>query len=249
MTSLVLAQRQEPMNRADIAAHVQCLTGGMEVLVAPVGSESAANVDRELGRVGLASLHDAGDLIADCGRLATTAPGQMEILRNADRVLAVVRPDVGGLARTRALVERIHEVAEDAEVLLITVGPSSFTPHEVRQIVEVERLESVPLDPRAAAILAGAPGVVRSFARSPLILWARRNIDSIAEPAGDKGAPFDTTQSGPPTEQQTTSVGQTAQRAEDGVRTGAPSSSVNGSNAGTERAHDRRAGSPRQPPR
>ena len=83
MTSLVLAQRQEPMNRADIAAHVQCLTGGMEVLVAPVGSESAANVDRELGRVGLASLHDAGDLIADCGRLATTAPGQMEILRNA----------------------------------------------------------------------------------------------------------------------------------------------------------------------
>ena len=176
MASLVLAQRQGPTNTLGLSDHVQRLPGGIEVLVNPVGAESAGAVDRELGRVGMSGFSDDADLIADCGRLISDAPGQVKLLRSAETVLAVVRPDIGGLVHARALVAGIRSMRDGAEVILITLGPSSFAAREIQELVEVDRIESVPLDSRAAAIFAGEAGTVRSLARSPLVSWARRYV-------------------------------------------------------------------------
>src|ERR1700691_2739893 len=49
MTSLVLTERQGAVATADYRAHLQQLPGGLDVLVAPPGSDAASALDRELG--------------------------------------------------------------------------------------------------------------------------------------------------------------------------------------------------------
>jgi MinD-like ATPase involved in chromosome partitioning or flagellar assembly len=185
MTSLVLAHRQDPAREPQFSNHVQCLPGGLEILVAPVSADSAVALDRELGLVGATALGSSSDVLMDCGRLIPGAPGQKALLQSADLVFLVFRPDVSGMAHLESLIDSIGtlEAKRHRKVALLPVGHSTFATREVQDVFGFQVLEPAPIDTRAASTLSGAPGNARIFARSALVSWAGRTVARVVDTA------------------------------------------------------------------
>jgi hypothetical protein len=192
MTSLVLAHRQDPAREPQFSSHVQCLPGGLEVLVAPVSADSALALDRELGLVGATALGGTSDVLMDCGRLIPGAPGQKALLQSADLVLLVFKPDVSGLAHMESLIDSIGivETERHRKLALLPVGHSTFSTHDVQDFFGFEVLEPAPIDTRAALTLSGAPGNSRIFARSALVAWAGRTVGRIVDATAHNDVSF-----------------------------------------------------------
>jgi hypothetical protein len=182
MTSLVLAERQRVEQTSDWRKHLQQLPGGLDVLVAPAGADSAMALDHELGMSSSVLAPGDWDLLADCGRLLPGAVGQERMIRTADVVLVLVRPDVAGVAHARWATSRIGELSSFPPSVVI-VGTGVFTPAEVGEELDVNVLGTAPFDPRAASMAAGAPGTAREFVRSGLVGFAREIVSSLTESA------------------------------------------------------------------
>src|SRR5580658_3690577 len=178
ITSLILTERQQGGHRPDHRDHSQQLPGGLEVLIGPPGADSATALDHELG-VSDPDLVSAGcDLLADCGRLVPGARGQERMIRAADHVLLLVRPDVAGIAHARWASSRIRELSGARRSAVISgIGP--FTPSEVAEELEIRVLGSMPVDPRAAQIAGGAPGTAKEFIRSNLVAFGREVVGDL----------------------------------------------------------------------
>ncbi len=200
MTSLVLAHRQDPEREPQFSSHVQCLPGGLEVLVAPVSADSAVTLDRELGLVGATALGTVNDVLVDCGRLIQGAPGQGALLQSADLVLLVFRPDVSGVAHVESLIDNlgILTVERHRKLVLLPVGHSTFSTRDVQDAFGVEVLEAAPIDSRAALTLSGAPGSPRTFARSALVSWAGRTVARVVDTTNRNVGPLTATSADPP---------------------------------------------------
>jgi MinD-like ATPase involved in chromosome partitioning or flagellar assembly len=177
MTSLVLTERRGAGQAPDFRAHAQQLPGGLDVLVAPTGADSAMALDHELGMSSSDLISVECDLVADCGRLLPGSMGQARMIRAADRVLLVVRPDVAGIAHARWAINRIGELSSSGAV--VTAGPGPFEPAEVAEELGLDVLGVIPYDPRAALMACGVAGTARSFVRSDLVAFGRELLMAL----------------------------------------------------------------------
>ncbi len=183
MTSLVLAHRHLEHSKATFDAHVQRLPGGLEALVGPVNPDAATSLDRELSSAGTAIFPSPVDILVDCGQLLSGAPGQREILRGADQVVVVTRPDAAGLAHAQWTLDVVRNVATGASPSFVVVGPGDFSVGEIERAFPSSFLGAIALDRRAAAMACGTPGQPRRFARSGLVASARRLVDRLLNQA------------------------------------------------------------------
>ena len=178
MASLAVARRHRGQH-GGLDPHVQHLPGGLEVLAGPVGTGAASALDRELGR-GVDGLFSPNtDVIADCGRLRPDAPGQEAILRAADTVLLVLRPDVAGLAHAFSACSEIESIGRTSPSSLVLVGGGPFSVAEVEEALRARVAVVVPIDVGAAAMASGEPGARRPFRRSRLIRSARALVEEL----------------------------------------------------------------------
>ncbi len=180
MTSLVLAHRRSEHSEATFDPHVQTLPGGLEVLAGPLNADAASSLDRELGAAGLAVFPKAIDLLVDCGRIVSAAPGQQEILKAADHVVVVTRPDAAGFAHTLWTLDVIRSVAKGTASVVV-VGPSRFRVGEIEQALQVKAVGALPFDEKSASMVCGSPGKTKRFARSSLVVSARRLVDQLLD--------------------------------------------------------------------
>jgi len=189
MTSLVLAHRRPERSNASFDMHLQHLPGGLETLVGPVNADSAGTLDRELGTTGPGIFPAGIDILVDCGRFQSGASGQQGILRTADWVVVVTRPDAAGLAHTLWTLEVIRSLDTTGTCAVVAVGSNEFPARQIEQTLRTMLLEVVPLDPGSAAMACGAPGKSSRFARSSLVAATRHLVDLLLkEPAADPGS-------------------------------------------------------------
>ncbi len=180
MTSLVLTDRQGVARLSDHTAHTQQLPGGLDVLVAPTGADSAMALDHEIGMSPSELVSGDCDLLADCGRLLPGAIGQEKMIRTADRVLLLIRPEVTGIAHARWASSRIRELSGVAPSVVIA-GVGVHKPAEVVAELGVDLLGVLPFDTRAASMASGSPGTVKEFIRSGLVAFAREVVASVMD--------------------------------------------------------------------
>lgn len=183
MTSLVLAHRHSEDSEATFDAHVQRLPGGLEALVGPVNPDAATSLDRELSSAGLAIFPGPVDILVDCGQILSGAPGQRAILKAADQVVVVTRPDAAGLAHAQWTLDVVRNLATRGTTSFVVVGPGDFSVGEIERAFPSSFLGAIALDRRSAAMACGTPGHPRRFARSSLVASARRLVDRLLNQA------------------------------------------------------------------
>jgi MinD-like ATPase involved in chromosome partitioning or flagellar assembly len=181
MTSLVLASRRSPSGRSEtlLDAHVQTLPGGLEVLVGPVSHDSSSSLDRELGTLGPAIFPAELDIVVDCGRVLSAARGQHEILKAADHVVVIARPDAAGLAHAQWTLELVRNLTTKNATALAVVGPSPFGVREIESALQASLVGVIPFDHQAAAMACGSRGKPHRFARSNLVASTRHLVDRL----------------------------------------------------------------------
>lgn len=140
MTSLVLACRRLEHSKAPLDAHTQLLPGGLEALVGPVSPDAAGSLDRELGAVGSTIFPAGTDTLIDCGRILPGAAGQREIMRAADHVVVVTRPDAAALAHAVWTLAFVRDLATGASCSIVAVGSSQVRTREMKQVFRTGRV-------------------------------------------------------------------------------------------------------------
>lgn len=131
---------------------------GVDVVTAPATSKgaaaSAAAVASELPKVATEL-----DLVVDAGQLASLR--DRSLLASADRVLLLVVPTAGQLARLGEELPVVRELCGDRLVVATCdvgwSGPLVHRTSEVASHLECE-VAALPYDPRTAGAVAGRPG-------------------------------------------------------------------------------------------
>ncbi len=191
--------------RSVLDDHLQSLPGGLEVLVAPAGAEAAMVLDAQLANVVPSLASSGADVIADCGRLAVTSPGQLAMLRHAACLVLVARSGVADLSHLRAAASSLgignscrgSETERCHRTVVVLVGNGDVEPRDVASETGLDEVMLMPTDGAAAASLGGHPGRTRDLERSPLIAAARQLAATIMEfPRSDTastgGGPIET---------------------------------------------------------
>jgi hypothetical protein len=150
-------------------------------LVGPVNPDAAGSLDRELAAAGPAIFPDGVDTVVDCGRIVADAPGQREILKAADHVVVILRPDAAGLAHALGTLDVIRTMVTAGSISIVAVGSSQFPVKEIEQILAVSLLATIPLDEKSAAMACGSPGKPKTFARSTLVASVRGLVERILQ--------------------------------------------------------------------
>ena len=181
MTSLVLASRRSPSGRSEtlLDAHLQTLPGGLEVLVGPVSPDASSSLDREMSTLGPAIFPADLDILVDCGRVLSGARGQQEILKAADQVVVMARPDAAGLAHAQWTIDLVRDLTTKNATALAVVGPSPFGVAEIESALQPSLFGTIPFDHQAAAMACGSRGKPNRFARSNLVASTRNLVDRI----------------------------------------------------------------------
>ncbi|HXW35592.1 MAG TPA: hypothetical protein VEJ87_13520, partial [Acidimicrobiales bacterium] len=94
----MLSNRHGTSGTEDLQKHVQVLDGGLGVLAGPISAEAANSLDYELREIVEALSECQLEILADCGRLSSTAQGQIELIKAAHSVLLVSKGDVASLS-------------------------------------------------------------------------------------------------------------------------------------------------------
>lgn len=176
LVSLAAAARHG-LDEGLVWRHAQQAADGVGVIVAPPSPEHARSALRDLAGPFAAWCNgqDAVDVVADCGRL-TSDPESIPLLRDADRVLIVVRPTVDQLRPAAHRFEALNGLGVEAGLLL--VGDAPYGPEEVEESLGVPVTGSVAWDPPAATTLGGGRG--RDVRMSPLVRSAVSLTDRLA---------------------------------------------------------------------
>ena len=155
------------LSPAMIEAHSDEIGQGVWLLPTPPSPARTATVMTSLGERLAAVLAEwEGDVLIDCGRTAGSEPS-VSLLRAADRLLLVVRPEVDEIQVTAATMP---ELSSDRlpPVSLAVVGSRPYKPGEVANVLQLPLAASVPWDPAAAAAVWLNPAGWR-VRRSPLL--------------------------------------------------------------------------------
>ena len=184
LVSLAAAGRRE-LDSDRLVEHTQVLAppGGGEgavrrVLVAPVSAEQAT-VSLGALRGGLGHALDEIDLdvLVDCGRLDPSSAA-FDLAVNAELLVMVARPVV---AEVHHLSSRLAS-AKPRAVSLLMVGDKPYSVAEVAATVGASPLGTLPVDVRAAAVLAeGHPNAGRLLRRAALLRDARSLAEGLCE--------------------------------------------------------------------
>jgi hypothetical protein len=164
--------------------HAQRAADGVGVIVAPPSPEHARSALGDVAGPFAAWCggQDTIDVVADCGRL-TSDPVNLPFLRQAERVLMVVRPTVDQLRPAALRVEALGGLGVEASLLL--VGDTPYGPEEVEGSFGVPVAGSVAWDPSAAAMLGGGGG--REVRRSLLVRSAASLVDRLTRSIDSEG--------------------------------------------------------------
>jgi len=189
MTSLVLDRRR--LVDKGLAAHLQSVPGGLEVLVGPASPGAARSLDHEIGDLGERLFPSDVDVIADCGRIATDSRGQAGLVTSAADVVITVGGDAASVAHAQWTSEHISSAAPDARITFVLVGTCPFPAEEIRHALPAGRIHSLPSDPRAAGMVCGLPGRPKHLEHGPLARAARRLVCDLTEGlSGPSAAPL-----------------------------------------------------------
>jgi hypothetical protein len=185
-----------------VAPMVRTGASGVRLLPAPVSPREASRAVAESGPlVTTFATLDAFVAIADLGPLDPSVPVPQAV-RFADRVFVVHAQRSGAPRASAVRVQRLAEVwsavrqaaIDPSAVGLVVVGDDPFDLEEIGGFLGAPRsaqLASLPLDPAAAGVVAGAAGVgARRFERLPLVratgLLARRSAATVRAGRADR---------------------------------------------------------------
>jgi hypothetical protein len=175
LSTWAAARRRDSAARID--EHTQALPGGLPIVVAPVGPDSASAALRVLrGR-----LPDDRTLILDCGRLAIDSPA-LPLFRAADIAVLVMHPELTDIARAE---ERLKTFASSMPRLRLRLtGGGPYKAPEVAHTLHLGVAGAFPYDPRSAALLAGhvppLPGRGRDMRSLPILRAATTLAETLA---------------------------------------------------------------------
>ncbi len=166
---------------ADVWAHSQIVSDALEVLPGFVRPDQAAAVMQLWQELPAAFAALDADVLADCGRLATASP-VLPLLRAADVVVVLARPNTGGVAHLEPWLGTLTRAGVNAKVALL--GDRPYRAADIAAALgergaATEVIGVVADDRDAARRLAGASGSDRMLARSLLIRSARLLADAI----------------------------------------------------------------------
>jgi hypothetical protein len=151
----------------------------LEVLVGPVSHDASNALDRELSTLGRAIFPAELDILVDCGRVLSAARGQQEILKAADQVVVIARPDEAGLAHAQWTLDLVRSLTLKNATALAVVGPSPFGVREIELALQASLVGVIPFDNQAAAMACGTRGKPNRFARSNLVASTRNLVDRL----------------------------------------------------------------------
>ena len=162
--------------------HLQQLTGGPPVLLAPPGPDRPAAALSAVTRAGLLPLLrglPGFDIVADCGRIDGRSPARA-VLDEADFTVFVVRPttqDVIGLEH------RLQTLAPDvARSGLLVIGSRPYPADEVARLTGLPLVGTLDHDERAANRLADGLGAGRSGLQRSAAGIADRLVRHLPDP-------------------------------------------------------------------
>jgi hypothetical protein len=164
------------------------------VLVGPVTPDASSSLDRELGAVVPTIFPEGIDILVDCGRILSGAGGQLGLLKVADHVVVITRPDAAALAHTQWTLDLVRNLTTKGTCSVAVVGPSPFRVGEIERALQVNVLGPVSFDHKSAAMACGSPGKPHRFAKSGLVASARLLVDRILsalEPTDEDRATID----------------------------------------------------------
>jgi MinD-like ATPase involved in chromosome partitioning or flagellar assembly len=196
LTGLAAAARHD--HSGDVAWHHACeLTGGLNLVIAPVGAEqSAACLAALAGNAGtIFASFAAGPetVIADCGRLDPGSPA-LAIATKADTTLLMVRPRVSELSHLALRADGLSRAGARLTLLLapdVGRGPAEATypAEEIASTLAIPVQASIPADPRGAADLVRCRGDLRKIRRLPLARAAASLAAALAAPGEHPPSP------------------------------------------------------------
>jgi len=118
-------------------------------------------------------------MIVDCGRVLAGALGQREILKAADHIVVLTRPDAAGLAHAMWTLEFVRGLETKGTTSFVVAGSNGFGVTEIAEALQADLLGLIPFDPKSAAIVSGVPGRPKAFARGSLVASARSLVDRV----------------------------------------------------------------------
>ena len=184
LATLVAARRDRSAEA--LRAHAQVLPGGLGVVVGlpSLAQSPALAPDWE----SLAAAFDTAQhpVVVDAGRLLAGDPAPVALLRRADVLAVVLRPELSQVARVRAAADLLAEI--NPALSLVLVGDRPYGAGEVAAATGIPVAGVVAHDPSSAALLGGASGSARALRRSALVRSATTLAASLAEASG-RGEP------------------------------------------------------------
>ena len=158
-----------------IAAHLQQLPGGLEVMVS--GRSGEPDGVREVVVSLLASIDTSVearcDVIADIGRLLPGECGAEAWLERSTVVAVVVRRDAPSVLHLRDRAAALRSRCRGG-VGLVVIGTGPYSGREIEEFTGMPVLGELPDDPDAAEIAGGRPGRASRLSRSMLVMSAHR---------------------------------------------------------------------------
>ena len=183
LASFATAGRRE-LGPGELAAHLQLLGEGLEVLVAPAAARQAtAALELVVERLvdHLAKL-DHLDAVIDCGSLSPSSPA-LALVRAADLVVLASRPTARAMVHLAPWVEQL--VSEDSAVVVALVdGPTArheatYRGDEVAEALDVDVLGPLRHDAATAARLWCQPGRLAPLRHSALVASAAPVAEAV----------------------------------------------------------------------
>lgn len=125
------------------------------------------------------------DVFADCGRIVAGSP-TMPVLKHADAVCFVVRPDMEGTAHLRERLESLRDVLDIGRPGGVPVGVVLTTSHKRPAVVDEMQhlLDAEGLGARVLGIVADDPKSAAAYAsrrRPPRVSLLNRSAITLAE--------------------------------------------------------------------
>lgn len=193
LLSLAAAARRD-VTETTLGEHLQETSAEVPVLVGLTSQEQLTGIGGVWAQLSpLLSDHD-GDVIVDCGRLATGSPALPVALR-ADVLVVVVRPDIESVAHLRSRLAQLRSAlrarTEEVSVVRVLVATSYRDTQSAAHLQQLLHSEELPAevigvlahDPKAAAVLSSTR--VGNVARSLLVRSAAEAARRIARNASE----------------------------------------------------------------
>lgn len=179
-----------------VMSHLQTLPAGLPVLMSPASPDRCTAALSALNPVGLGetlrSIPDF-DVIADCGRIDNASPA-LPVVREADAVIFVVRPNLREIIGLRGRIETL-ELAPTTLAGIVVVKDGPYRIEDVAAAFTLPVVGALEWDPRAASAINDGRSLLR---QSKLIRSAETVAASLARrlhaqeeplPAGVEAAP------------------------------------------------------------